>query len=148
MEPQWLHLNTTRASCCESCHVYDLGSYRGGSRNFWLRRGLNFGSERLVERFCGKLLLTETTTCFLVWKPVAVGAGIGSLRNDEGDGNDNGKKAISLDKLNNFARAWPFFVHFSAVVTRRRKTAKFHVLSRTGTKDNFLFLFLNFDAVL
>ena len=23
-----------------------------------------FGSERPVERFCGKLLLTETTTCF------------------------------------------------------------------------------------
>ena len=26
----------------------------------------NFGSERTVELFCGKLLLTETTTCFSI----------------------------------------------------------------------------------
>ena len=37
---------------------------------------------------------------------------IGSLRNDDGDGNENGKKAKGLDKQkNNFARASPFFVH-------------------------------------
>ena len=29
-------------------------------------RCLNFGSERTVELFCGKLLLTETTTCFSI----------------------------------------------------------------------------------
>ena len=47
---------------------------------------------------------------------------IGSLRND---GNENGKKAIGLDKQNNnFARASRFFVHFSAVVARlQRETA-------------------------
>ena len=28
--------------------------------------GPNFGSERTVELFCGKLLLTETTTCFSI----------------------------------------------------------------------------------
>ena len=43
---------------------------------------------------------------------------IGSLRNDDGDGdgNENGKKAIGLDKENNnFARASRFFVHLIAV---------------------------------
>ena len=76
---------------------------------------------------------------------------LGSLRNDDGDGNRNGKKAIGLDwQNNNFARASCFFVHFSTVIARlQRETAKFHVLSRTGKKDNnFLFHFLNFDAVL
>ena len=76
---------------------------------------------------------------------------LGSLHNNDGDGNENDKKAIGLDKQsNNFARASHFFVHFSAVAARlQRETDKFHVLSRMGTKDNnFLFLFLNFDAVL
>ena len=52
--------------------------------------------------------------------------------------NENGKKAIGLDKQNNnFARAARFFVHFPAVIARlRRESAKFHVLSRTGTQDN------------
>ena len=34
----------------------------------------NFGSERTVELFCGKVLLTETTTCFSIcesWSPLA-----------------------------------------------------------------------------
>ena len=46
-------------------------------------------------------------------------------RNDEGDGNENRKKAIVLDKQsNNFARASRFFVHFSAVFARlQRETA-------------------------
>ena len=73
---------------------------------------------------------------------------IGSLRNDDDDddGNENGKKSnrFNLDKQNNnFARASRFFVHFFAVVARlQRETAQFHVLSRTGTKDNnFLFCF-------
>ena len=50
---------------------------------------------------------------------------IGSLRNDDHDGNENGKKAIGLDKQNNnFARASRFFVHFSAVVAGlQRETA-------------------------
>ena len=46
----------------------------------------------------------------------------GSLRNDDGDDNENGKKAVGLDKQNNnFARATRFFVHFSAVVARLRR---------------------------
>ena len=69
---------------------------------------------------------------------------IWSLRNDDDDGNESGKKATGLDKLNNnFARASRFLGHFSAVVARpQRETAIFHVLSRTGTQDNnFLFSF-------
>ena len=74
-----------------------------------------------------------------------------SLRNDDGDGNENGKKAIGLHKQNNnFARASRFFVHPSAVVDDyNEKLPNFAFCRRTGTKDNvFLFLFLNFDAVL
>ena len=50
---------------------------------------------------------------------------IGSLRNDDDHGNENGKQATDLDKQkNNFARASRFFVHFSAVVARlQRETA-------------------------
>ena len=67
-----------------------------------------------------------------------------SNMDDDDNGNENVKKAIGLDKQNNFARASRFFVHFSAVVARlQRETAKFHVLSRTGTKgNNYIFLFL------
>ena len=46
---------------------------------------------------------------------------IGSLSNDDddGNGNENGKKAIGLDwQNNNFARASRFFVHFFAVTSR------------------------------
>ena len=47
---------------------------------------------------------------------------LGSLRNDDADGNENGKKAIGLDKQNNnFARASRFFVHFFAVTVRLRR---------------------------
>ena len=45
-----------------------------------------------------------------------------SLRNDEGDVNENGIKAKGLDKKNNnFARASRFFVHFSAVTARLQR---------------------------
>ena len=42
---------------------------------------------------------------------------VGSLRNHDGDGNENGNTAIGLEKQNNnFTRASRFFVHFSAVL--------------------------------
>ena len=45
--------------------------------------------------------------------------GLKGLSNDDGDVNENGKKAIGLDwQNNNFARASRFFVHFLAVVAR------------------------------
>ena len=47
---------------------------------------------------------------------------IGSLSNDDDDGNENGKKAIGLDwQNNNFARASRFFVHFFAVTARLQR---------------------------
>ena len=63
---------------------------------------------------------------------------LGSLRNDDDDAKRTTKKAIGLDKQNNnFARASRFVVHFSAVGARlQRETAKFHVLSRTVTKQS------------
>ena len=46
---------------------------------------------------------------------------IGSLSNDDGDVNENGKKATGLDwQNNNFACASSFFVHFFAVTARLR----------------------------
>ena len=42
--------------------------------------------------------------------------------NDDGDGNENGKKAIGLDWQNKtFARASRFFVHFLAVAARLQR---------------------------
>ena len=47
---------------------------------------------------------------------------LGSLSNYDGDGNENGTKATSLDQQNNnFAPASLFFVHFSAVAARLRR---------------------------
>ena len=55
----------------------------------------------------------------------AVALSMRELKRDDGDGNENGKKAVALDKEdNNFARASRFFAHFFAVVSRlRRETA-------------------------
>ena len=47
---------------------------------------------------------------------------LGSLSNHDGDGNENGKKAIGLDwHNNNFARASGFLVHYIVVVARLRR---------------------------
>ena len=46
---------------------------------------------------------------------------LGSLSNDDGDVNENGKKAIGSDWQNyNFARASHFFINFYAVTARLR----------------------------
>ena len=43
-------------------------------------------------------------------------------RDDDDDGNENGKKALGLDwQNNNFARASRFFVHFFTVTARLRR---------------------------
>ena len=47
---------------------------------------------------------------------------LGSLSNDDDDGNKNGKKTIGLDwQNNNFARASCFLVHFFAVIAWLRE---------------------------
>ena len=63
---------------------------------------------------------------------------LGSLRNDDADGNENGKKAIGLiSKTTTLHVHHAFFVHFFAVVARlQRESAWIHVLSRTGTQNN------------
>ena len=46
----------------------------------------------------------------------------GSLSNDDGDGNENDKKAIGLDlQTNNTVRASRFLVHFFAVAARLQR---------------------------
>ena len=71
---------------------------------------------------------------------------IGSLSNDDGDVNENVKKA--LDWQYNFARALRFFEHVFAITARlRRESALFHVLWRTWAQDDFVFLVLHFDMV-
>ena len=42
-----------------------------------------------------------------------------SLSNDDGDGNENGKKAMGLDYQKNLVRA--FFVHFFTVASRLQR---------------------------
>ena len=45
-----------------------------------------------------------------------------NLSNDDGDGNENGKKAIGLDRQNSsFVRVWRFFVHFFAAIARLQR---------------------------
>ena len=47
---------------------------------------------------------------------------VGSLNNDDGDANENGKKAMGLDwQNNNSARTSCFFVRFFAVTARPRR---------------------------
>ena len=47
---------------------------------------------------------------------------VGSFSNDDGDGNEDFKKAIGLlRKTNNFARVARFFVHFFTVLARLRR---------------------------
>ena len=58
-----------------------------------------------IERFCRDMNKTAV--------PQDI---IGSLSNDDGDVNENGKKAIGLDRQNNnSAGVSRFFVHFFAV---------------------------------
>ena len=60
---------------------------------------------------------------------------LGSLSNDDGDGNENGKKAIGLDwQNNNFACASRFFVPFFPVMARlQREPSNF---TFCGGRDN------------
>ena len=65
---------------------------------------------------------TMVTTILSAAQHYSIVATLGSLNNDDGDGNENGKKAIGLDKQNiNFARASRFFVHFFAVAARLQR---------------------------
>ena len=65
--------------------------------------------------------LSATSSFFLADSPYLDCYTLQSLSNDDGDINENGKKAIVLDwQNNNFARETRIFVHFFAVVGRLR----------------------------
>ena len=71
--------------------------------------------------------------------------------NDDGDGNENGKKAIGLDwQNNNFARASRFFCTFLSrcCTTTTWKCLISRFVEDVNEDNKFLFLFLNFDTVL
>ena len=78
-------------------------------------------------------------------------ATIRSLSIDDGDGNENGEKAIGLDwQNNNVARASRFFVHLLAIVARlRHETSNFvgplYGVHEDNTKFSFSFSKLRYD---
>ena len=59
--------------------------------------------------------------CSRVHLAAVVGQTIGTLRNYDGDGKENVKKAIGLITKNNNQRASRFFVHFFAVPAQLRR---------------------------
>ena len=72
---------------------------------------------------------------------------LGSLRNDDDEGNENAKKPIGLDIT---SKITTLHVHhafsYISLPSLHDYNVKFYVLLRTGTKvNNFFFLFLNFD---
>ena len=73
--------------------------------------------------------------CFIVFS----GTLVGSLSNDDSDGNEDGKKARGLDwQNNNFVRASHCFVHFVAVVLRlRHETADVNTRQRPSFSISF-----------
>ena len=68
---------------------------------------------------------------------------LGSFSNDDGDGNENVKKAIGLDKQNNSARASCFFVYFFTDV----KLPNFIFYGGRKQATAIFFFFLNLSAV-
>ena len=61
-------------------------------------------------------------TSFLVTADVRVSVLVGSLSNDDADGNENGKKAIGLiSKTTTLHVHYAFFVHFFAVIARLQR---------------------------
>ena len=68
---------------------------------------------------------------------------VGSLSNDDGDGKENGKKAIGVDwQNNNVARALRLFVHFFAVTARlQSESAKFTFCRGREHKPTLFFFF-------
>ena len=123
--------------------LHDCRSLTGGSRPSSQRTSL-FITRRLTLNCVVKVATEEgsnllgSTEVYMATSPQSTSGlspllfgTLESLRNDDGDVNENGKRVIGLDwQNNNFVS--PFFEHFFAAVARlQRETAKFHVLSRT-----------------
>ena len=82
----------------------------------------------------------------------SIDASLGSLSNDEGDGNKNVTKAIGLDwQNNNCARATRVFVLFFSLSSLHDYDVKLSNFTVFGGHEHktttFFFLFLNFDTV-
>ena len=78
----------------------------------------------------------------LPWKQNFWITTIGSLSNDDGDGNENGKKAKRLISKRTLHVHHVFFVHFSAVVARVRHELFTRPLYGVGEHtENFSFSF-------
>ena len=74
-----------------------------------------------------------------------------SLRNHDGDGNEYGKKAMDLDKQTTTLHVHHPFLDISlpSLDDYNVKLPNFSFCrGREQTDNNFLFLFLNFDALL
>ena len=73
----------------------------------------------MADMYLFTTLLTLVNVVSQVLVPCYTTVTLGSLSNDDGDVNEDDKKAIGLDRQNNnFARPTRFFVHFFAVVAR------------------------------
>ena len=72
---------------------------------------------------------------------------MGSLSNDDGDGNKNGRKPIGLDwQNNNFAHASHLFVHFVAFVAQL--VHELLISHALFMEVGFFLLLLNLDTIL
>ena len=87
------------------------------------------------KQLCHRLLLRTPETMFVDLYKIGSRTAFltriqwGTLRSDDSNGNENGKKARSNKQNHNSARASRFFVHFFAVTARiRRENAYVHVL--------------------
>ena len=67
---------------------------------------------------------------------------IGSLSNDDGDVNENVKKAVGLDWQYIFARASRFFVHVFAVTARLRRDSALYFTFCGGREHKTTLFFL------
>ena len=108
--------------------VYDPGLFHNLNLN--LNLNLNFCDITLLSDSILCIFATYKTTKRLgrvnfpkdLWDHHTEDTLLGSLSNNDGDDNQNGKKAIGLDwQNNNFARAPRFFVHLFAVTAPLRR---------------------------
>ena len=77
----------------------------------------------MVNMMATIMMIRERTKrmTMMMMMVVVVVVVIGSLSNDDGDCNEDGKKAIGKDWQKNVARASRFFVHFFAVAAQLRR---------------------------
>ena len=67
---------------------------------------------------------------------------VGSLSNDNGDVNENGKKSIGFNwQNNNLARASRFFVHLFAVTARQQREKNSRFVEDVNTRQRLPFSF-------